>query len=123
MLSDLVRRMDAASSIYQGTTHLFRRLLPGSASQLKQVITVENVPTLTSMIFFVDLNLLESRFEPNIAASLMASAYHGTPTLCGFQEGMIEADLSGKKLGSEGAILVAWDLRAGFVSTSMTRLK
>ena len=46
-------------------------------------------------------------------------------TLCGdmFEEGQTEADLSGKKLGAEGAILIAWDLRAGFVSASMTSLK
>ena len=39
-----------------------------------------------------------------------------------FEEGQTETDLSSKNLGPEGAILVAWDLRAGFVSTSMTSL-
>merc|ERR1711908_185143 len=45
-------------------------------------------------------------------------------TFCGdmFEEGQTEADLSGQKLGDEGAILLAWDLRAGFVSTLLTNL-
>ena len=59
------------------------------------------------------------------ATAIVNAASPQMRTLCGdmFHEGQTEADLSGKKLGPEGAILVAWDLRAGFVSTSMTSLK
>ena len=35
----------------------------------------------------------------------------------------MEADLSGKALGHGEAVLVAWDLRAGFVSSSMKKIK
>ena len=59
------------------------------------------------------------------ATAIVNAASPQMRTLCGdmFHEGQTEADLSGKKLGPEGAILVAWDLRAGFVSSSMTSLK
>ena len=59
------------------------------------------------------------------ATAIVNAAPAQMRTLCGdiFEEGQTEADFSGKKLGPEGAILVAWDLRAGFVSTSMTSLK
>ena len=59
------------------------------------------------------------------ATAIVNAAPTQMRTLCGdmFEEGQTEADLSGKKLGPEEAMLVAWDLRAGFVSTSMTSLK
>ena len=125
MISDLVRPMDAKSVVHQRVAHLFRKLLTGDLTKLKNVVTVENAPTLMAMVYFVNVDLLEPKFDSNVAESIVKAAHGGTGTLCGgmFEEGQTEADLSGKKLGVEGAILVAWDLRAGFVSSSMTSLK
>ena len=123
MISDLVRPMDAKSVVHQRVAHLFRKLLTGDLSKLKNVVTVENAPTLMAMVYFVNVDLLEPKFNSNVAESIVKAAHGGTGTLCGFEEGQAEADLSGKKLGPQGAILVAWDIRAGFVSTSMNSLK
>ena len=46
----------------------------------------------------------------------------GIGTLCGLNNGQTEADLSNQTLGPIDAKLVAWDLRAGFVSASLTIL-
>ena len=125
MISDLVRPMDAKSVVHQRVAHLFRKLLTGDLSKLKNVVTVENAPTLMAMVYFVNVDLLEPKFDSNVAKSIVKAAQGGTGTLCGdmFEESQAEADLSGKKLGPQGAILVAWDIRAGFVSSSMTSLK
>ena len=71
------------------------------------------------------LNIWDSNIGVEGATAIVNAAPTQMRTLCGdmFEEGQTEADLSGKKLGAEGAILVAWDLRAGFVSSSMTSLK
>ena len=71
------------------------------------------------------LNIWDNKIGVEGATAIVNAAPNQMRTLCGdmFKEGQTEADLSGKKLGPEGAILVAWDLRAGFVSTSMTSLK
>ena len=68
------------------------------------------------------LNIWDSNIGVEGATAIVNAAPTQMRTLCGdmFEEGQTEADLSGKKLGAEGAILVAWDLRAGFVSSSMT---
>ena len=76
-----------------------------------------------AMVYFVNVDLLEPKFDSNVAESIVKAARGGTGTLCGFEESQAEADLSGKKLGPQGAILVAWDIRAGFVSTSMKKIK
>ena len=70
------------------------------------------------------LNIWDSNIGVEGATAIVNAAPTQMRTLCGdmFEEGQTEADLSGKKLGAEGAILVAWDLRAGFVSSSMTFL-
>ena len=71
------------------------------------------------------LNIWDSNIGVEGATAIVNAAPTQMRTLCGdmFEEGQTEADLSGKKLGAEGAILVAWDLRAGFVSSSMISLK
>mgnify|MGYP002050698248 CR=1 FL=1 len=70
------------------------------------------------------LNIWDSNIGVEGATAIVNAAPTQMRTLCGdmFEEGQTEADLSGKKLGAEGAILVAWDLRAGFVSSSMNKL-
>ena len=70
------------------------------------------------------LNIWDSNIGVEGATAIVNAAPTQMRTLCGdmFHEGQTEADLSGKKLGAEGAILVAWDLRAGFVSSSMNKL-
>ena len=68
-------------------------------------------------------SLLGNKFDDE-AVSLLLKVKEEKPqlfSLCGLKPDQTEADLSGKKLGPEGAILVAWDLRAGFVSSSMTK--
>ena len=68
-------------------------------------------------------------WDNNIGAEGATAIVNAAPahmrTVCGdmFEEGQTEADLSDKKLGPEGAILVAWDLRAGFIHDSLTSLK
>ena len=43
-------------------------------------------------------------------------------TFCGLEEGQTEADLSDKRLGPGDAVLLAWELTNGYVSTSITKL-
>ena len=68
------------------------------------------------------LNIWNNKIGAEGATAIVNAAPAQMRTLCGdmFEEGQTEADVSGKQLGPQGAILVAWDLRAGFVSTSMT---
>ena len=71
------------------------------------------------------LNIWASSIGVEGATAIAAAAPAQMHTVCGdmFEEGQTEADLSDKKLGPEGAILVAWDLRAGFIHDSLTSLK
>ena len=71
------------------------------------------------------LNIWDNKIGTEGATIIVNAAPAQMRTLRGgmFEEGQTEADLSGKELGPEGAILVAWDLRAGIVSSSMTSLK
>ena len=125
MISDLVRPMGPKSVVHQRVEHLFRKLLTGDLTKLKNVVTVENAPTLMAMVYFVNVDLLQPKFDSNVARSIVKAAHGGTGTLCGdmFEEGQTEADLSGKNLGPGGAMLVAWDIRTGFVSASIKSLK
>ena len=71
------------------------------------------------------LNIWDNEIGVEDATAIVNAVPAQMRTVCGdmFEEGQTEADLSGKKLGAEGAILVAWDLRAGFVSSSLKSLK
>ena len=69
------------------------------------------------------LNVLRNSIGAEGAQELVDAAPQQLQTLCGLEEGQTQADLSGKNLGSGGAMLVAWDLRTGFVSASMNSLK
>ena len=68
------------------------------------------------------LNIWDNKIGVKGATAIVDAAPAQMRTLCGdmLEEGQTKADLSGKKLGPAGIILVAWDLRAGFVSNSMT---
>ena len=71
------------------------------------------------------LNIWDNQISVEGANAIVNAAPTQMRTVCGdmFEEGQTEADLSGKKLGPEGAILIAWDLQFGFVSASMKSLK
>ena len=98
MISDLVRPMGPKSVVHQRVEHLFRKLLTGDLTKLKNVVTVENAPTLMAMVYFVNVDLLQPKFDSNVAGSIVKAAHGGTGTLCGgmFEEGQTQADLSGK---------------------------
>ena len=82
-------------------------------------------PALQVCASLTKLNIWNNNIGVEGATTIVNAAPAQMRTVCGdmFEEGQTEADLSGKKLGPEGAILVAWDLRAGFVSSSMKSLK
>ena len=81
--------------------------------------------TLSVSPSMTKLHIWNNKIKVEGATAIVDAAPAQMRTLCGemFEEGETEADLSGKNLGPEGAILIAWDLRAGFVSTSMKSLK
>ena len=52
---------------------------------------------------------------------IITSAVEGKEiSLCGAEPGQTDLDLSKQGLGPEDAKIIAWELSAGFVSTSMT---
>ena len=55
---------------------------------------------------------------------IITSAVEGKEiSLCGAEPGQTDLDLSKQELGPEDAQIIAWELSAGFVSTSMKSLK
>ena len=69
------------------------------------------------------LNVLRNSIDAEGAQALVDAAPSQLQTLCGLEEGQTDADLSGQYLGPGDAILLAWELTTGYVSTSMTSLK
>ena len=69
------------------------------------------------------LNVLSNFIGTEGAQALVDAAPQQLQTLCGFEEGQTEADQSGQGLGPGGAILLAWELTTGYVSSSMKSLK
>ena len=57
------------------------------------------------------------------AQMLVDAAPQQLQTFCGFEEGQTKANLSNKRLGPGDAVLLAWELTTGYVSTSMNSLK
>ena len=93
--------------------------LSGRYLKVEDVIIIAACINVNSSM--TKLAIWDNNIDMENATAIVNAAPAQMRTLCGdmFEEGQAEADLSGKKLGPEGAILVAWDLRAGFVSTSM----
>ena len=69
------------------------------------------------------LNVLRNSIDAEGAQALVDAAPPQLQTLCGLEEGQTDADLSNQGLGPGGAILLAWELTTGFVSSSMNSLK
>ena len=69
------------------------------------------------------LNILLNSMGTKGARALVDAAPQQLQTFCGFEEGQTEANLSKKGLGPGDAVLLAWEITTGFVSTSMTSLK
>ena len=68
------------------------------------------------------LNVLRNSIDAEGAQALVDAAPSQLQTLCGLEEGQTDADLSNQGLGTGGAILLAWELTTGYVSSSMTSL-
>ena len=68
------------------------------------------------------LNVLRNSIDAEGAQALVDAAPEQLQTLCGFEEGQTEANLSSKDLGPGDAVLLAWELTTGFVSTSINKL-
>ena len=69
------------------------------------------------------LNVLRNSIGAGGGQALVDAAPPQLQTFCGFDEGQTEADLSNKDLGSGDAVLLAWELTTGYVSSSMNSLK
>ena len=69
------------------------------------------------------LNVLRNSIDAEGAQALVDAAPPQLQTLCGLEEGQTDADLSNQGLGPGGAILLAWELTTGFVSSSLKSLK
>ena len=72
------------------------------------------------------LNVLSNSIGPEGGQALVDAAPPQLQTFCGFEEGQTEATpgtLSDKDLGVGDAVLLAWELTTGYVSSSMTSLK
>ena len=71
-------------------------------------------------------NLLEVHELTQAQARSFVKANKGNQqdfkSLCGFREGQEEADLAGQSLKPGHAMLLAWDLTKGHVSSSMNKL-
>ena len=74
------------------------------------------------------LNILRNNLEADDALQIVYAMpqkkLNPLGTVCGFQNRQAVADLHGKGLGETGgdAVLIAWEIRAGFVSDSMTSI-
>ena len=69
------------------------------------------------------LSVLSNFIGTEGGQALVDAAPPQLQTFCGFEEGQIEANLSGQSLGPGYAVLLAWELTTGYVSTSMKSLK
>ena len=127
MLSDLVRPLDAGHVIRKRVADVFSQVLGASSGEdqaeaLKAVVTEENASTLASLVYFVDVDLARPGFDIPVARAILRAMHPGTRTLCRFIANQTKADYAGAKIGAGGALLLAWDLKEGHVS-SMTSLK
>ena len=127
MLSDLVRPLDAGHVIRKRVADVFSQVLGASSGEdqaeaLKAVVTEENASTLASLVYFVDVDLARPGFDIPVARAILRAMHPGTRTLCRFIANQTEADYAGAKIGAGGALLLAWDLKEGHIS-SMTSLK
>ena len=68
------------------------------------------------------LNVLSNSIGAEGGQALVDAAPPQLQTFCGFEEGQAEADLSGQGLRPGDAILLAWELTTGYVSSSMKKL-
>ena len=68
------------------------------------------------------LNVLSNFIGTEGAQALVDAAPQQLQTFCSFEEGQTEANLSGQGLGVGDAVLLAWELTTGYVSSSMTFL-
>ena len=91
------------------------RLGPEGAKILADALNV-----ITSMN---KLNVLSNSIGTEGGQALVDAAPQQLQTFCGFEEGQTEANLSNKGLKPGDAVLLAWELTTGFVSSSMTSLK
>ena len=131
MLSDLVRPAEPTTAIYKQTASLFERLLGRVSSDvpswtwLKDEVKLDimkfnsNIITLVAMVFFVNVDLLEPRFEPEIADAIITETLPGTRTLCGFIKGVRTTEMNGEEYGVAGALLMAWDIKNGSKHTTL----
>ena len=69
------------------------------------------------------LNVLSNFIGTEGGQALVDAAPPQLQTFCGFDEGQTEANLSNKRLGPGDAVLLAWELTNGYVSSSMNTLK
>ena len=68
------------------------------------------------------LNVLSNLIGTECGQALVDAAPPQLQTFCGFEEGQTEANLSNKSLGPGDAVLLAWELTTGYVSSSMNSL-
>ena len=69
------------------------------------------------------LSVLSNFIGTEGGQALVDAAPPQLQTFCGFEEGQTEANLSGKRLEPGDAVLLAWELTTGYVSSSMNSLK
>ena len=69
------------------------------------------------------LNVLSNFIGTEGGQALVDAAPPQLQTFCGFEQGQTEANLSEKSLRPGDAVLLAWELTTGYVSSSMTSLK
>ena len=69
------------------------------------------------------LNVLSNFIGTEGAQALVDAAPQQLQTFCSFEEGQTEANLSGQGLGPGDAVLLAWELTTGYVSSSMNKIK
>ena len=68
------------------------------------------------------LNVLSNSIGTKGGQALVDAAPPQLQTFCGFKEGQTIANLSRKGLGPGDAVLLAWELTTGYVSSSMNSL-
>ena len=127
MLSDLVRPLEAEHVIRERVADVFSQVLGASSGEdqaeaLKAVVTEENASTLASLVYFVDVDLARPGFDIPVARAILRAMHPGTRTLCRFIANQTEANYARAKIGAGGALLLAWDLKEGHVSASLTIL-
>ena len=119
--------MDAEHVLRKRVADVFSQVLGASSGEdqaeaLKAVVTEENASTLASLVYFVGVDLARPRFHVPVARAILRAMHPGTRTLCRFIANQTEANYDGAKIGAGGALLLAWDLKEGHVSASLTEL-